>query len=146
MIDLIQSISETVPQLDLLDQIKLPDRVISRGVQDIALRRLARIPQVYQPMLKLASMMGQEIDFALLKHLDDKFDYDEWLQMCADAAILSIQDGYWRFTHDQLRTGILALLAKDEIPLQQLAFSLPESDSGDDLSLDEVIQTIIRKT
>jgi len=116
MIDLIQSVSETVPQLDHLDQIKLPDRVISRGVQDIALRRLARIPQAYQPMLRLASVMGHEIDFALLKHIDDDFDYDEWLQLCADAAILSIQDGRWRFTHDRLRAGILTLLAEDELP------------------------------
>jgi hypothetical protein len=42
---------------------------------------------------------------------------NDWLLVCADAAILEVHEGDWRFTHDKLREQLLADLNTDQMRL-----------------------------
>lgn len=50
------------------------------------------------------------------KLINDDLLLEDWLVICADAAVLETLEGSWRFTHDKLREGLL-----DEIPPDEQA-------------------------
>jgi len=72
-------------------------------------RRLQRVPMVYQPLLQLAAVAGRQLDLAVLQQLDSRTNLDEWLDLCANAAVLAVPEGglRWQFAHDKLREGLL---------------------------------------
>jgi serine/threonine protein kinase/tetratricopeptide (TPR) repeat protein len=120
--EIIRTLAEQAGDPDAIAEMDLPERVFPKGLPDIARRRLRRLPLDTHPLLRLAAVIGRKLDFALLREVDDETDYDEWLVQCADAAILEINDGEWRFTHDQMRDGVLEGLAETQIPyLNRLA-------------------------
>ncbi len=41
-------------------------------------------------------------------------DLDRWLNRCAEAMVLEVGEGRWRFAHDKLRQGLLADVSNDE--------------------------------
>lgn len=118
--EIIRTLAEQAGDPDGIATMALPERVFPKGVLDIALLRIKRLPLDAQPLLRLAAVIGRKIDFALLKAVDDETSYDEWVMQCADAAILELSDGEWRFTHDQMRDGVLAGLAESQIPYLNL--------------------------
>ncbi len=114
--EIIRTLAEQAGDPDAIAIMTLPERVFPKGVLDIARRRLRRLSLDAQPLLRLAAVVGRKLDFALLREVDDETNYDEWLVQCADAAILEINDGEWRFTHEQMRDGVLEGLAESQIP------------------------------
>ena len=44
-------------------------------------------------------------------------DLESWLVLCANAAVLEVQENRWRFTHDKLREHLLDELSEIERPL-----------------------------
>jgi eukaryotic-like serine/threonine-protein kinase len=115
-VEVLRTLADEAGSLDAIGNINLPQHVFADGMRVIMERRLQRLPQDYRPMLRLAAVAGREIDFAILKYVDDEMDYDDWLSVCAGAAILEVNDGLWRFTHDKLREGILNGLSSTERP------------------------------
>src|SRR5689334_11733395 len=107
MIDLIQTLASSLERLEAIGQMTLPAEILAQGVVQVAQLRLSRLRLDDRPMLQLAAVIGREIDFKLLETVDDEMNYDLWLANCADAAILDVADGKWRFTHDKIRYGIL---------------------------------------
>jgi tetratricopeptide (TPR) repeat protein len=115
MIDVVRTLAERVSRLDDIKHIAIPAQVTAKSLIEMARRRLKRLPPDYQPMLRLAAVLGRELDFSLLEYVDDEMDYIEWLMACCDAAIIEVVEGNWRFTHDNMRQGILEGLADPEI-------------------------------
>ncbi len=115
MIDLIELLAENITNMEDIDQVELPDSVMSASFQAIVKRRLQRVPLDYQPMLRLAAVIGREIDFDLLEHIDGEFDYEEWLSYSGDAALLTIEKGQWLFAHDKIRDGLLTMVDEHDV-------------------------------
>ena len=75
---------------------------------------MSRVPDAAQGLLKWAAVAGRELDTDLLR---TRFiGIEALLEACADAAVLEIADGKWRFSHDKLRESLLSTLPTDEIP------------------------------
>lgn len=107
LVEVVRALAEDAGTLEDIGRKTLPNAVFANGIQTIIHRRLARIPLDAQPMLRLAAILGRQIDLRLIEHLDPQLHVDSWLHICGGAAILEVVDDGWQFTHDKLRDGIL---------------------------------------
>ena len=107
ILEVVRALAEETGQLDLIGTVTLPQRVFAEGIKTIITRRLARVPANARDLLQIAAVAGRELDLALMQHLAFDIDLVAWLNTCADAAVLDVYDGNWRFVHDKLRQGLL---------------------------------------
>jgi serine/threonine protein kinase len=107
IVEILRTLADSSGNLSAVSQTPVPTRVVSDAINNSVKRRLQKLPLDYQTMLRLAAVIGRDVDTALLKTVDDELDYDDWLTKWANAAVLELQDGIWRFTHDQVRAAVL---------------------------------------
>jgi tetratricopeptide (TPR) repeat protein len=114
LVEIMRTLAESAGRLDDITNMTLPAKVVAGGVQEVIRRRLARIPVPALELLRVAGLIGRQLDLNLLGYLvahgivpDLNMDIETWLTTCANVAILEIADERWRFTHDKLREAIL---------------------------------------
>lgn len=116
LVEVVRVLAEEAGSLQMIGQMTLPDHVFAGGMQRIVHRRLSRIPEAYYPLLQQASVLGRQLDLAVLEQLaskDTSFDLADWLSACADAAVLDVLEDRWRFAHDKLREGVLKAISEE---------------------------------
>jgi predicted ATPase len=114
LVEVVRTLAEEAGRLAHIGQTSLPGQVFSGGVQQVVQRRLGRLPGAAQPLLRLAAVLGRQIDLQLLSVITSPEYLDEWLVTAATVGILSVQNDVWRFDHDKLREGVLVALTDDE--------------------------------
>lgn len=114
IVEVVRALAEDAGSLAKIGSRTLPASVIAGGIRDIIQRRLHRVPPQAYDLLKRAAVAGRDIYVAALQHLRNGDDLTPWLQICANAAVLEIIDGRWRFAHDKLRETLLATLSGEE--------------------------------
>lgn len=115
LIEVVRALAEEAGQLDEIGRMTLPERVFAGGINTVVQNRLSRLDEAGYDLLRLAAIMGRQVDTYLLKHLapaDMRFDL--WLTTCSDAVILEVEEDNWRFTHDKLRESVLNDLSPEE--------------------------------
>ncbi len=117
LVEVVRALAEAAGSLSMVGLMTLPDSIFAGGVREVVRRRLGRIPDSMQALLKLAAVAGRFVQPEILKTLDPQIDFDRWLQTCEAAAVLELEGGHWRFTHDKLREQVLADLDPVEIPV-----------------------------
>jgi eukaryotic-like serine/threonine-protein kinase len=110
LVEVMRALAEEAGSLQSIGRKTLPEKVFASGVQSIVHRRLERVSSVNRPLLELAAVLGRQLDLALLQHEN----LEAWLNDCANAAVLDIGAGAWRFAHDKLREGVLAELSPEK--------------------------------
>lgn len=122
LVEVVRALAEEAGRLDLVGTDTLPIGVFTGGMQAIVQRRLQQVPAWGQGLLQLAAVIGREIDLKILQillpTLEDRPDIEKWLISCANAAVLEVREGQWRFAHDKLREGVLRRL-EPTIVIQQ---------------------------
>lgn len=112
LVETLRALAEEAGGLDDIGSKPLPMHVLTGGVQGIVHRRLNRVPDDARLLLRCAAVIGRTLDLDVLGEMLKSFDkvskLDYWLSDCADAAVLEVQDGQWRFGHSKLRDGVLA--------------------------------------
>jgi tetratricopeptide (TPR) repeat protein len=126
IIEVVRQLARDSGQLDDIGRMTLPQHVFAGGMQQIIQKRLERVPASARTLLKQAALAGRQIDLDLLRTLVE-FGYappyeqpdqiDGWLDTCAEAAVLDVNDGRWRFAHDKIREALLAELSPAEMAL-----------------------------
>jgi tetratricopeptide (TPR) repeat protein len=114
LVEVVRALAEEAGQLERIGMVTLPAQVFAGGVQQIIERRLKRIPPSALPLLQLASVMGRWLDLDVLRFIEPDVDFERWLTTCADASVLEVQEGNWRFIHDRLRDGVLAGVSSEQ--------------------------------
>jgi tetratricopeptide (TPR) repeat protein len=114
LIEVVRALAEEAGNLEQIGHMTLPEHVFAGGVQVIVQRRLDRIPEEYHNLLRVAAVIGRQIDLDLLRKIEPEADINMWLTACVNAAALETVDGEWRFAHDKLRDGVLEWLSADE--------------------------------
>lgn len=116
LVEVIRALAESAGSLEDIGRATLPHSLLTGGVKTVIQRRLDKIPDEYQPLTRLAAVIGRRVQFDLLEVLAQTYDLDpdNWLMSCANAAVLTIQDGQWYFAHDKLREFVLDGLSEDE--------------------------------
>jgi tetratricopeptide (TPR) repeat protein len=122
LVETLRALAEEAGGLDDIGTKPLPMHVLTGGVQGIIQRRLNRVPEDVRLLVRCAAVIGRALDLAVLEEMlasfgkADKLDF--WLTETADAAVLEVQDGQWRFGHSKLRDGVLIEI--DSADLQDL--------------------------
>ncbi|MCA9914021.1 MAG: tetratricopeptide repeat protein, partial [Anaerolineae bacterium] len=114
LIETVRALAEEAGNLDNVGRMTLPPTVFAGGVQKVVERRLNQVPEMYHPLLKCAAIAGRQIDLDVLQQIAD-VNVDDWLTVCANSAVLAVQDGRWRFAHDKLREGLLGRIEDEEM-------------------------------
>ena len=115
--EVVRTLAEKAGQLDRIRSEALPSHIFTEHMQQILSRRLQRLPTKYQPLLRLAAIMGRRPDLDVLNHLSEG-TVAIWLSAVHEAAIFTIQNNYWQFAHDKLREAVLARIPQEQV--QQL--------------------------
>jgi len=121
MVEVVRALAEQAGSLNAIGQITLPVHVFTGGIRTMVRHRLERLPEAEYALLKLIAVLGRALDLPLTRAILDQngasmseAQMNAWLQVCADAAILEVADGGWRFSHDKLREAVIADLTPDE--------------------------------
>jgi predicted ATPase len=140
VVEVIRAWAEEAGHLSNVGQFALPEAVLTGGIRHIVQRRLNRVPSWAYGGLQVAAVAGRRLDLNLLNEIlspifslmtgDDisvsvstvwrenrGLNINDWLLVCADAAILEVHEGDWRFAHDKLREQLLADLNNDALRL-----------------------------
>lgn len=146
LVEVVRTLAVEAGRLDAIGSNGLPERIFAEGVKEIVQRRMTRLPLDAQPMLRLAAVIGRQIDLKVLKQVDPVMNYERWLTLCSDLAVLDVRDGSWRFSHDRLRDGVLEGLAQEELPrLHRIAAQAIERAYEGDPSYAEILMYHWRK-
>ena len=112
-VEVVRALVEEAGRLEWVGHFPLPDTLLPRGIQQLVLRRLHRVPRSAQPLLHMAAVVGRELDMTLLQHMANELDVEGWwLPICTELAIFDINDNRWRFSHDKIRETLLANLSE----------------------------------
>jgi hypothetical protein len=156
IVEVVRALAEEAGQLARVGDITLPPHVFAEGMKTVIQRRLSRVPEDAQPLLKAAAVAGRELDLNVLRLVNlapsprpslaglplsagakgtEDGDFDGWLTTCADLSILEVRDDVWRFAHDKLRDALLAELDADERRhMHRLVAEAVEEAYADDLT------------
>jgi tetratricopeptide (TPR) repeat protein len=108
IVEVLRALAESARGLDHIAATRLPEHVVSGGIQRVIRRRLARVPDTAVAALKTAAVVGRDVDPALLQAVHPELLINEWGEQCAAAGVLEPRDDSWRFAHDKLREQLLA--------------------------------------
>jgi tetratricopeptide (TPR) repeat protein len=113
LVEVMRALAEEAGRLNQIGEMILPEQVVAGGVMKIIQRRLEHIPADVRGFLQTAAVAGRELDLRMLASTTS-YDLQIWLQTCANHAVLEVDDGQWRFTHDKLRQATLVNLSEGE--------------------------------
>lgn len=140
VIEVVRSLADHVGKLANIGHMSLPQSITAGGVQRVIQERLVRIPQEYQGLLKLAAVVGRQIDLVLLDKLKGSINLEQWLTVCSNLAVLEVRNNQWRFAHDKLRETIIqSLTDTEQISLHRLVAETIESVYVNDDTLAPVL-------
>jgi predicted ATPase/tRNA A-37 threonylcarbamoyl transferase component Bud32 len=144
MVEVIRALAEEAGTLSQIGRMTLPDKIMAQGIQAIVRRRLERLPEWGQTLLKLIAVTGRQIDIRIMEHLAqdhlEHYTVDGWLQACSEAAILEVVNNQWRFSHDKLREALLFDLTTNELQhFHEQVAQVIEVCYPDDINYHEVL-------
>ncbi|MEZ4863781.1 MAG: tetratricopeptide repeat protein [Caldilineaceae bacterium] len=113
LVEVLRTLAEEAGQLSRIGAMTLPKAILPGGVEAVVQRRLQRIPAHHQPLLQLAAVAGRQVDLKVLTLAMPQANWNQWVDLCANAAILEWQDEHWHFSHDKLREALLRALPPD---------------------------------
>ncbi len=107
MVEVVRALAEEAGALNAVGKGQLPESILAGGVQQVLMRRLNRVPEWCREALRLAAIYGRQIDMNIMRATGLALDWEAWLTVCANAAVIDNADGVWRFAHDKLRETLL---------------------------------------
>jgi eukaryotic-like serine/threonine-protein kinase len=112
LVEVVRVLAEEAGRLDYIGTMTLPQQVFAGGMRQVVQRRLNLVTREDYRLLRVAAVVGREIDLDLLREIAPDADLEHWLIACSDAAVLDVGDtggtgAHWRFAHDTLRESLL---------------------------------------
>ncbi|HEX2619497.1 MAG TPA: tetratricopeptide repeat protein [Phototrophicaceae bacterium] len=116
MVEMVRALAEDAGSLASIGQMTLPTHILAGGVKQVIQRRLNRLPEDIRTWLKPIAVAGRQLDLSLVNklHPDSQAKHNDFLTVCASAAVLEVVDGVWRLSHDKIRETLLAELSGAE--------------------------------
>ncbi len=112
IVEAVRMLAEEAGSLSAVRTPALLREYVPGSVRNVLRRRLNRVPMWVEPTLYVLAVAGREIDLRLLRALEA--NPDAWLEAGANASVLAVSEGHWRFAHDKLREELLSQLSPDE--------------------------------
>ena len=115
IVEVMRALAEEAGQLTEIGEGGLPSAVATHGIAALLQRRINKIDQADLPLLQLMAVAGRRIDLDLLEVLAATGEHQRWLQAVSEAAVLSLRDGQWMFSHDKIRHATLSQLDPEQL-------------------------------
>ena len=114
IVEVVRTLAERAGSLDEIAYKTLPEEIFSGSIQTLVQRRIEHLPEKVLDLLQMAAIAGRQLNVELLDQLNPHdYSLNRWLVICSDAAIIEIQDDQWRFSHDKIRTALIAMLEEE---------------------------------
>src|SRR5690606_11312112 len=111
IVEVVRTLAERAGSLEAIAYKTLPEEIFSGSIQTLVQRRIEHLPEKVLDLLQMAAIAGRQLNVELLDQLNPHdYSLNRWLVICSDAAIIEIQDDQWRFSHDKIRTALIAML------------------------------------
>lgn len=114
LVEVVRALAEEAGSLHDVGSMTLRPQILTGGIQKIVQRRLAKVATDYQPILKLAAVIGRNVDTTLLAHHADAQAIENWIFQAVNVAVLTQAGEIITFAHDKLREQVLHDLSPDE--------------------------------
>ncbi len=114
LVEVVRALAEEAGQLEKIGRTTLPAHVFTGGLKRLVERRLNQVPADARLLLQLAAVAGRVLDLRVLRAAQPDVNLGRWLTVCANAAVLAVQEGRWLFSHDKLRESLLNQLTTSE--------------------------------
>jgi tetratricopeptide (TPR) repeat protein len=115
LVETVRALAEEVGRLEDIGSEPLPMHLLTGGIKGIIQRRLNRVPDEARRLLHIAAVAGRQLDLSVLREVlkgeGQAQSLELWLTDCADAAVLEMYEGSWRFVHNKLRDGVIVDMA-----------------------------------
>lgn len=113
LVEAVRALAESAGHLDAINRMALPEQLLTGGMERIIERRLELIPPDGQKLLELAAVSGRRLDLKVLQRAGGVHELNDWLLVCANAAVLELEQGVWQFSHDKIRERLLMKLSQE---------------------------------
>ncbi|HRE49162.1 MAG TPA: AAA family ATPase [Aggregatilineales bacterium] len=123
LVEVVRALAEAAGRLERVRDMTLPAHVYAGGIRQVVARRLERVAEADRLVLTLAALIGRGIDEEALRCAHptwEIWDVQEWLRRCAEAGVLDVAEGCWRFAHDKLREVCLETILAEDRPALHL--------------------------
>ena len=114
IVQVLQALANNAGQLSDIDITNLPEQVFAGGIDDVIKRRLAHLPPNTIPILKLAAIIGRDVDLDIMEYLVDSAQLQRWLNICHVAHVLEVNGQQWSFSHDKIRDYVSREMIPDD--------------------------------
>ncbi len=114
LVEAVRELAQLSGRLDNVSPEKLPEHVFSGGMKDYVRHRLDRLPEWVLNPLRLAAIIGREVDLEVLRAAAPEVNLDSLLIVWGDNAIFEGYGYEWRFTHDKIREAVLAEIGPEQ--------------------------------
>jgi tetratricopeptide (TPR) repeat protein len=117
VVETMRALADAAGSLPSVGEMRLPNRILAGGVQQVLQRRLDLLPEWARPALAAAAVLGRSLDATLLLKVvgQDVGWYARWVAECTSASVFELHEGQLRFSHDKLREAVLLGLADADI-------------------------------
>ncbi len=112
IVETVRALAQRAGRLDQVTTEKLPENILTGGIELIIQRRISQIPAEFVELLNLVAVAGRRLDLGLIERASERRDLAPFLLACADASVLEVQRGEWQFSHDKLREWLLRHLSE----------------------------------
>ena len=121
IVEVVNALAEQAGNLNRIEQLHLPERIITGGIRAAIQRRVESLPRWGRILLDHVAIAGRELDSQLTEmlatqKLQDSRSFDEWLNTCAERGILTIEEQMWRFSHDKIRETVIDSIDQSDLP------------------------------
>jgi hypothetical protein len=113
MVEVLRTLAESGNPLNEIGLHPLPKQVANPRIVSMIQQRITHLPPSYHELLRLAAVLGRGIDVQLLAAYDPE-RADQWLIESVQAGIVHLQNDDWEFSHDKIRTYLLAQIPPPE--------------------------------
>jgi predicted ATPase len=107
IVEVVRALAEEAGQLANIGRVTIPAQIFAGGIQRVVERRLSRLPDWTRHTVEIAAIAGRQIDRKVIAYIAPDINVDEWLRVCSDAAVFTVDGEHWSFAHDKLREHLL---------------------------------------
>ena len=116
LIEILRELATQAGQLDRISDLRLPEHLLTGGIEQFAVRRIGHVSERHRHLLNLAATFGRQLDLGVLARVIPEADLAPWLLECSSASLIERRAGDWLFAHDKLREVVLARIPDADRP------------------------------
>jgi len=106
IIEIFRALAESAGRIDLVGKLTLPPDIVQGGMAQIIKQRLSVVQGDVRDFLRVAALIGRQLDAELMTHILPDVDVSRMLQKATATLIVEVNENRYRFVHDKFREAL----------------------------------------